>query len=544
MRSRQAFLFILLAGVILARFVSAAGLVQLDTSSPAATMRTFLAETARLEGLYASYQRAPTNSDYMALARGITRLGAQVFDLSETPKAMQLKTGAASVGYLADILRRLPGINPDTMPGGAQHSGDPPARWVLPGTEIRIVRMETGPRAGDYVFSARTVADLPMLHAEIADVAPARADGGMNWTQVQQRSVGPLLAPLGLADLPVPLQTLVDGTPVWKIGLSVATGLAGLALVGLWAGFVRRRAAKAGTWRRHLLWLTVPMAIIAVTACVDWFIDWQVNPAHAVADIEDAIVMIVLYAAAAWLAWCLCWLVADALIASPAFPHHGYDVHLVRLVAQVLSLASVAAILLYGANDIGVPAMGLLAGVSIGGIALALAAQSTVENLLGGIIIFLDRPFRLGDQVKFGTNAGIVESVGPRSTRIRNPDGTLTTVPNADLAKSQINNISAKAGNPFHHTITVAAGTPPATIRRLTGALLEVISRHPLAQEQPVAPWVRAVDFGSPAGSVAVEMFAYLSVTDRPAFLEAQEDLILDVMATVETTLNPEQPSD
>jgi len=86
----------LLAGVILllARPVCAAGLVQLDTSSPAATMRTFMAETARLEGMLTTYRRNPTSPDYMALARAITRLGAQVFDLSEIPKAMQTKAGA------------------------------------------------------------------------------------------------------------------------------------------------------------------------------------------------------------------------------------------------------------------------------------------------------------------------------------------------------------------------------------------------------------------------------------------------------------------
>lgn len=102
---------------------------------------------------------------------------------------------------------------------------------------------------------------------------------------------------------------------------------------------------------------------------------------------------------------------------------------MLRLVARVVGVLVSVAILLWAANEIAIPAAGMLAGLGVGGFALALAAQSTVENLFGGVSIFADRPFRVGDFIHYGDSDGIVEMIGPRSTRIRGLDGTLTTVP-------------------------------------------------------------------------------------------------------------------
>ena len=221
------------------------------------------------------------------------------------------------------------------------------------------------------------------------------------WVTVQQRFVGPWLARLPLDDLPAALQAPLLGTPVWKLLLSILLGLAILAVVLHWWGTARRWTAAVSLWRRHALMLTVPGLLAALVVLGHGFIMWQVVPAHEIANAETILTTMVLYLAAAWAAVRACWLLAEVVIASPAFPDSTYDAHLVRIVARVGSLLAAGTIIVYGANDIGVPALGLLAGVSIGGIALALAAQSTVENLLGGITIFADRPFRVGDEVSY-----------------------------------------------------------------------------------------------------------------------------------------------
>ena len=110
-------------------------LPELDTSSPAATLGSFLAEKRRVEARYETYKAAPTTATQFALADALQRIGSQLFDLSEIPHATRVKTGNAVVGYLADILLRLPEIPQESVPGGpGGPRGDLPPHWTIPGT--------------------------------------------------------------------------------------------------------------------------------------------------------------------------------------------------------------------------------------------------------------------------------------------------------------------------------------------------------------------------------------------------------------------------
>ena len=473
----------------------AAGLLpELDASSPAATLRSLRAEAERIEALYNTYQAMPTTATELAMAHGMQRIGTQLLDLHEIAPATRLKSGAAAAGYLADILARLPEIPPESIPGDPGRPGsDLPAHWTIPGTEIRIVRLADGPRAGNYVFSADTVARLPEFHAQAAEMPALQPNPPGGWVTVQQRFVGPWLARLPLDDLPAALQAPLLGTPVWKLLLSILLGLAILAVVLHWWGTARRWTAAVSLWRRHALMLTVPGLLAALVVLGHGFIMWQVVPAHEIANAETILTTMVLYLAAAWAAVRACWLLAEVVIASPAFPDSTYDAHLVRIVARVGSLLAAGTIIVYGANDIGVPALGLLAGVSIGGIALALAAQSTVENLLGGITIFADRPFRVGDEVSISGNSGKVEAIGPRSTRIRGSDGTITTMPNAVLAKASLTNVSTRPSSVVRHRISLPGDLPSRQLEALLAELRERVRAHPLVEEASGLPRVRVV---------------------------------------------------
>jgi MscS family membrane protein len=280
--------------------------------------------------------------------------------------------------------------------------------------------------------------------------------------------------------------------------------------------------------------LTVPVLLALFVVLGHGFIMWQVVPANEVASVETILATAVLYLAAAWAAQRACWLVAEAIIASPAFPDSTYDAHLVRIVARVGSLLAAGAILVYGANDIGVPALGLLAGVSIGGIAFALAAQSTVENLFGGVTIFADRPFRVGDEIRFGGMGGKVEAIGPRSTRIRGADGTVTTVPNAELAKAQLTNVSARQSSVFQHRISLPGDMRSRRLEELLADMRRRLRAHPLVEQAPGLPRVRVVGLGTDGTMIEIEVFARILTTATKEFLEVQEALILDIIRSVE----------
>jgi MscS family membrane protein len=513
--------------------VGATGLLpELDTSSPAATLRSFQAETRRIERLFEAYRAAPSTRLQLEVADGLHRVGSQLFDLRQIPPATRSKTGNVAVGYLADILARLPDIPDGAIPTGS--GGDLPPHWTIPGTEIRIVKLTDGPNAGNYVVSAETLARLQHFRAQ-AESMPILHPGAIeDWARAQRNAVGPWLMWLPWERLPEPLQATLLGAPLWKFLLILMVMAAILFALLRWHAFVRQRMAGATAWRRHALGLSVPILLAALVMIGHIFIAWQLVAAGDIAFVETIFATVLLYLAAAWAVWSVCWLLAEAVIASPSFSDDIYDAHMLRIVARVVSLLAAGGIVIYGANDIGVPALGLLAGVSVGGIALALAAQSTAENLFGGIAIFADRPFRVGDQIRYGAAGGTVESIGVRSTRIRAADGTLTTVPNADLAKAQLTNVSARQNSLFQHRLVLPGGVPPGRLEALIAELRRRVEADPLVEAASGLPRVRLIGFGANAGEIEVEIVARIRTTVASEFLEAQQTLLLNILRGVE----------
>jgi len=306
--------------------------------------------------------------------------------------------------------------------------------------------------------------------------------------------------------------------------------------------------------------LTVPLLLLLlVSNSYKLIVELQLNLSGRFAELVSSIVVIGVAVAMMWAAWILTHLLVETVIALPSISEQSYDAHLLRLVARVVGVLVGVAILLWGADEIGIPATGMIAGLGVGGFALALAAQSTVENLFGGVSIFADRPFRVGDFIHYGGSDGIVEMIGPRSTRVRGLDGTLTTVPNSDFSKRHITNYSLRDKCFFHHVLGVRYETTPDQFEGLLNELRRRIAAHPMVEEtsdmpdqfegllnelrrriaaHPMVeetsdmPRVRLLKFG--ASSLDIDLRAYVLTTNFTEFLSVQEELLLEVIRVVE----------
>ena len=188
------------------------------------------------------------------------------------------------------------------------------------------------------------------------------------------------------------------------------------------------------------------------------------------------------------------------------------------------------ALLAVGADRLGVPLYGIVAGLGVGGLAIALAAQPTVENLLGGLSLFADKPVRVGDFCKYGDGLGIVESIGIRSTRIRGTDRTLTTIPNAALAKMPIVNFTRRDQMLIQTVVGLRYETTPEQLRYVLVKLREMLLGHPRVSPDPAR--ARFVGFGD--SSLNIEVYAYVMTRDWAEFLGIREDVLLRVMDIVE----------
>ncbi len=179
----------------------------------------------------------------------------------------------------------------------------------------------------------------------------------------------------------------------------------------------------------------------------------------------------------------------------------------------------------------GVPIpIAILAGLGVGGLAVALAAQKTVENLFGGITVILDQPVRVGDFCRFGDRIGTVEEIGLRSTRIRTLDRTIVSVPNGHFASLELENYTVRDRMWLHPTISVRYETTPDQLRHLLVEVRRMLYAHP--RVDPASARIRFVNFG--AYSLDLEIFAYVMTPNYDEFLAVREDIYLRIMDLVE----------
>jgi MscS family membrane protein len=156
---------------------------------------------------------------------------------------------------------------------------------------------------------------------------------------------------------------------------------------------------------------------------------------------------------------------------------------LIPLISKTAKIAIVIAAALLTAENLNWEIKSLLAGLSVGGLALGLAAQDTVANLFGAVAVFLDKPFYVGDRIRVDAVDGTVELIGLRSTRLRNVDGYLVTVPNKLMGNAVITNLSRRPTIRTEMNFGLTTETPVEKIRRATVLLEEIFRANPRTSE-------------------------------------------------------------
>lgn len=208
----------------------------------------------------------------------------------------------------------------------------------------------------------------------------------------------------------------------------------------------------------------------------------------------------------------------------------GNNITLVSLSAGILRVSIVVIGILVLADLLGVPYQGVLAGLGVGGLAVALAAQSTLQNFISGITLYFDKPIAIGDYCRFGSREGTVEFIGMRSTRIRTLDRTLVTVPNSEFSNLQIENYAKRDRIFLNTTLQVRYETTPDQMRVLLAEIRKLLIAHPKVAADPLR--VRFTGFGE--HSLDINIFAYVLTNNRSEFLAIQEDLFLRMMDLVD----------
>jgi len=193
----------------------------------------------------------------------------------------------------------------------------------------------------------------------------------------------------------------------------------------------------------------------------------------------------------------------------------------------ILTIALLIAMAIFGLN-----VKTTLAGLGIGGLAIALAAQKSLENLIGGVSLLLDKAVRVGDFCQIGDQLGTVEDIGLRSLKLRTLDQNLSVVPNGSLAQMQFQNMARRSKLLINQTFSLRIETQAEQLRFVLDRVQSMLDQHPAIESGSCR--VRVMSFVGAA--FQMELFAYGKTGDWAQFTAIRQDVILKIAEIVEAS--------
>ncbi len=273
---------------------------------------------------------------------------------------------------------------------------------------------------------------------------------------------------------------------------------------------------------RRLVW---PLRLLAVTLI--WFkLSRRLGLAGPYLPALDASMGVVAAVGIAWAGLPVVDAVARGLHGRVRQTPGTMDEILVSLTAGLLKLGLVVMVALAVAEAFDIPVAGLVAGLGIGGLAVAFASKETLSNLFGAAILLADRPFRNGDTIAVGDVQGTVEDVGIRSTRIRTMDDTVVVLPNGKLSDALINNFGARRYRLFRTKFSIGYGATMEQLEAFTARLRDLLVSEPSVAEEKtqVGLWQLNAD------GIEIDLVCYFRAQSAAEERAARHDLLLKIM--------------
>jgi MscS family membrane protein len=382
----------------------------------------------------------------------------------------------------------------------------------LEGTvDIVVQRKDRGKSRGIWLFSKETLDAIPLLYKEV------------NQVSVEQ------ILPAFLTEHKVLNITLFGwlavllGMPLIYISIGVLDKLVSPLATRMWHSLRGRKI----TANLHIF--PKPARLLLLVLVIRWTVA-NVSLALLTRQFWSNIATVITIGACVWLAFIFNgWIEHRARKRLGAGSSRG-GISVLRLARRTLDLLVLFAGIILTLYFFDVNVTAALAGLGVGGIAIALAAQKTLENVVGGISIIADQAVRVGDALKVGDTTGTVEDIGLRSTRIRTLDRTMVSIPNAQISTARLEDLSSRDKFWFHPVLSLQYETTAAQMRSVLEAIRNLLLEHSHVEADSVR--VRFLGFGS--SSLDVDLFAYVSVPDFGMFLEVQEELLLRIMDAVQ----------
>jgi len=337
--------------------------------------------------------------------------------------------------------------------------------------------------------------------------------------------------------LPAPLvQTRVGAMPIWQIlaflvllVVLFAVSWVLVALVVALIHLVRRRSAKGGVMATFAGSARSPATLILTLllhrVCVNFL---GVPVLYRL--YYDRVILVLIFAGLFWLLSRIIDAVNRNMLARAVQQTGVSRSATLTFARRALKLVAFVVVVIIALAAFGVNLTATLAGLGIGGLAIAFAAQKSLENIFGGLAVLAEKALRVGDTCKVGNYQGEIEDITLWSTRIRTNERVLVSIPNGIVMASPIENLTARDRFWFRPLIGLSYETRPEQMRRILDGLEKMLAADPRVMDETSR--VRFLALG--ASSLDVEVFAYVRAPTFPEFLAVQQELLLRALDVVE----------
>ena len=437
-----------------------------DIGSPQATLASLIRLTDVIHELV---EEDGVTSENRARLTNIYQQIQKLFDLREIPPKYRRHVSAESAVYLREALARFPVPPMDEIPDEEFYR--------LPGTPVVIRKTDTGAYEGNYQFSSATVTEAKNWYEAAKTYPYLEGQGGIAGLHDDYfLTPGPMISVRLIRALPgwMQVQFLDQGVWQWLMLIATVFVLVGLMILLRW--LLNRISRRMKPLQQNLVLILWPIGVVYLTLGARSFLQRQVFLSGEVLQDVLFVAKLIILAAAVYLVMRLGNVLMEFILSNRQFETRKIEQQLVRLGIRMITILIAVIVVIEGMQQIGFSLATLVAGAGVTGLAIALAAQDTLKNVFGGLLLAMDRPFEAGQRVKMKGYDGFIQEVGLRSTKIRTLNGHQIIIPNDEAARMEVENIGRRPNIRRDLNVTITYDTPPEKIARAVEILQEILA--------------------------------------------------------------------
>jgi len=321
----------------------------------------------------------------------------------------------------------------------------------------------------------------------------------------------------------------------WAIALGIILGGVIVAKILYWftSTFIKKITAKTKTQLDDLLIDKVekPVIFIVIIAAYYWaisYLNFPTGPGGEINGMEKLLFKLATFAMVIDITWMISRIL-DAVVEEYVVPlteksESDFDDQVLPIMRKGIRAVIWIMGIIIGMDNLGIDITAMIAGLGIGGLALALAAQDMVKNIFGGIMIFLDKPFKIGERIQINGFDGTVEEVGLRSTRVRTLEGRLLIINNSTFSDNTVINVTAEHTRKVVLNLGMTYDTTPEKMQRSMDIIKEIVVAHPGMDENDTSIGFNAF------GDFALGILLVYRINKDADILQTQTDINLEIL--------------